>query len=1036
MRHVGLLASGCQVYPLAAKAVLASSEGRLYVASTLSVYVYSTRTHQLETILQDAEITKSISAIAASHHLLAVSSFDGSVVLWRVKEELIVKRLALEPGLHTRMVWVPGEEACIIVSCEAQQIRIMKWQTIGCVVSELASIKVETGTKLSSLKINPHQVVAVGLTNGFVILFSLEMKKQKLLASKKTGVQVVDVEFDPLSDTYLLVAYSDYISLFDSVAGVELHAFEHQPSGVSSIAWMRYAPGSFLSSNSKTGTLRIWNVSQKQCLEMKRAAGEGINAILFEDSAGQGTLGESPHNLACAMTNGSILVWSAAFNQVVLSTQASHTETIFDCQFNPSNQEEFASCSFDGTIKLWQSSDLQLVRNLLVGDVVYSVEYSPDGRFILAGCNTGKIYLWNTETGDEMGYFHHHARSCYSLSWNSLNAGLAVSASADGKVVVFDVDFDAIDERAARNKSSLAKFKKTPGTPYAARVVESAKLDAYSRVAFKFQNSGGAPMYGVNWCPHSFNVFVAGSHDGSVRVFDYLKTKESSLLYVLQGHASRSFQCVWSPLVPGLLASGSDDRKVLIWQVEIDTLAEGSSTVTKAPSKELLGHTNNVRALSWNHELRSLLLSGSWDSSIRVWDVVSGVCLKIIQDHCADVYSLSSHPQRPFTYISCSRDSTIRQWELDDTFAALRTCAVYHLSLDRLIHRGGDDASPNSSPLAVLCGKKSKALNMSLGKVASKEARAEQLYKIFGFFSGSNGSLDVLECALSLLHQQQTSSESFIRPLKYRLVLPEDQVLQRALSDARKLESRKMTSSQHQSSLPPKLVQDLRQAALIYARAGDLIKYCTIMAEIGEWGSALSVAPGVSIKFWQDLSHKYAESLSGKSDEQCIPHFVALGSMDKAAQYYLSRENTKDALTVAVATKSKPASAAATTESSSNRSGGANLDLTRKVVDETFNSLRSSPNGPVLSASHYLASGFVEDALHVLEISGELDLAYAVSILFGLPTERLVGAMLDRIVDLHGEVVGRETGLTSQMTASSHDVMAMADSLAAEMVRF
>jgi len=77
----------------------------------------------------------------------------------------------------------------------------------------------------------------------------------------------------------------------------------------------------------------------------------------------------------------------------------------------------------------------------------------------------------------------------------------------------------------------------------------------------------------------------------------------------------------------------------------------------------------------------------------------------------------------------------------------------------------------------------------------------------------------------------------------------------------------------------------------------------------------------------------------------------------------------------------------------------------------------------------------VEDALHVLEISGELDLAYAVSILFGLPTERLVGAMLDRIVDLHGEVVGRETGLTSQMTASSHDVMAMADSLAAEMGR-
>ena len=36
---------------------------------------------------------------------------------------------------------------------------------------------------------------------------------------------------------------------------------------------------------------------------------------------------------------------------------------------------------------------------------------------------------------------------------------------------------------------------------------------------------------------------------------------------------------------------------------------------------QLKGHTAPVRALEWNFELPWLLLSGSWDYSIRVWDI-------------------------------------------------------------------------------------------------------------------------------------------------------------------------------------------------------------------------------------------------------------------------------------------------------------------------------------------------------------------------------------------------------------------------------
>jgi len=50
------------------------------------------------------------------------------------------------------------------------------------------------------------------------------------------------------------------------------------------------------------------------------------------------------------------------------------------------------------------------------------------------------------------------------------------------------------------------------------------------------------------------------------------------------------------------------------------------------------GHTAPVRGLSWNPEIPYLLVTGSWDATIRVWDTRDGACLEKILDHGADVY--------------------------------------------------------------------------------------------------------------------------------------------------------------------------------------------------------------------------------------------------------------------------------------------------------------------------------------------------------------------------------------------------------------
>ncbi len=64
------------------------------------------------------------------------------------------------------------------------------------------------------------------------------------------------------------------------------------------------------------------------------------------------------------------------------------------------------------------------------------------------------------------------------------------------------------------------------------------------------------------------------------------------------------------------LATGSDDRAIIVWNVAPD----GRLT----PDKRLLGHGDKVTSLSWSGDGR-WLASGSEDHHVILWDVASGM---------------------------------------------------------------------------------------------------------------------------------------------------------------------------------------------------------------------------------------------------------------------------------------------------------------------------------------------------------------------------------------------------------------------------
>ncbi|XP_051487868.1 coronin-7 isoform X2 [Apus apus] len=149
------------------------------------------------------------------------------------------------------------------------------------------------------------------------------------------------------------------------------------------------------------------------------------------------------------------------------------------------------------------------------------------------------------------------------------------------------------------------------------------------------------------------------SAGGQIAVLELSKPGRlpDAALPTIQNGAAVADLC-WDPFDPRRLAVAGEDAKIQLWRVP----EEGLRETLREPEAILRGHTEKIYSIRFHPVASDLLVSSSYDMTVRIWELSTGREALRLQGHTDQIFSLAWSPDGK-KLATVSKDGRLRLYE-------------------------------------------------------------------------------------------------------------------------------------------------------------------------------------------------------------------------------------------------------------------------------------------------------------------------------------------------------------------------------------
>ncbi|XP_042432414.1 angio-associated migratory cell protein-like isoform X3 [Zingiber officinale] len=287
-----------------------------------------------------------------------------------------------------------------------------------------------------------------------------------------------------------------------------------------------------------------------------------------------------------------------------------HQDTVSTVAFSFDGQL-LATGSFDGHVHIWDTSSGSLKFTLEgSGEGFEWLKWHPRGHLLIAGSEDANVWMWNADKGVCLNTFSGHG--------STVTCG---DFTPDGKIIC-----TGSDDASLRiwNPKTGECFHVVKGHPYHTDGLTCLSITSDSTIA------------------------ITGAKDGSVHLVNITIGR---VISSLSSHTA-SVECIG--LKPNALwaTTGGMDLKLIIWDLQ-------SSSV-----RCTCDHEEGVTSLTWLGTSQ-YVASGCVDGKVRIWDSLSGGCVRTFSGHADTIQSLAISADGN-SLVSVSDDGTARVFSISE----------------------------------------------------------------------------------------------------------------------------------------------------------------------------------------------------------------------------------------------------------------------------------------------------------------------------------------------------------------------------------